>query len=71
MAEIGARKPPRDATMTKKQNIGLVCMLGSVAAGIQLTIFFSPVLRGWFYSVCLGALVIVFASGADLFRGNQ
>jgi len=45
-------------------------MLGSVAAGIQLTIF-SPVLRGWVYSICLGVLVIAFAGGADLFRGNE
>ena len=55
-------------TMTKKQSIGLVIMLG--AAGIQLTLF-SPVLRGWFYSVCLGILIVVFAGGADLFRGNE
>ena len=57
--------------MTKKQNIGLVFMLGSAAAAIQLTIFFSPLLRGWFYSICLGMLVIVFAGGADLFRGKE
>jgi hypothetical protein len=55
--------------MTKKQSIGLVIMLGAAAAGIQLTLF-SPVLRGWFYSVCLGILIVVFAGGADLFRGN-
>jgi len=59
-----------DESMTKKQSIGLVFMLGSAAAGIQLTIF-SPVLRGWFYSVCLGVLIVIFAGGADLFRGNE
>jgi len=57
--------------MTKKENTGLVLMLGSAAAAIQLTIFFSPILRGWFYSTCLGVLIIVFASGADLFKGNE
>lgn len=46
-------------------------MLASAAAGIQLTIFFIPILSGWFYSTCLAALIIVFASGADLFRGNE
>jgi hypothetical protein len=56
--------------MTKKESTGLVLMLGSAAAGIQLTLF-SPILRGWFYSICLGVLIIVFASGADLFRGNE
>jgi hypothetical protein len=56
--------------MTKKQRTGLVFMLGSAAAGIQLTIF-SPVLMGWFYSICLVALIIVFACGADMFRGNE
>ena len=61
----------RGETMTKKENTGLVLMLGSAAAAIQLTIFFSPILRGWFYSICLGVLIIVFASGADLFRGNE
>jgi hypothetical protein len=45
-------------------------MLGSAAAGIQLTLF-TPILRGWFYSICLAALIIVFVSGADLFRGNE
>lgn len=61
----------RGETMTRKESTGLVLMLGSAAAAIQLTIFFSPILRGWFYSICLGALVIAFASGADLFRGNE
>lgn len=56
--------------MTKKQSTGIALMIGSVAAGIQLTLF-SPILRGWFYSICLGALIIVFASGAELFRGNE
>lgn len=56
--------------MTKKQSIGLVFMLGAGAAGIQLTLF-SPVLRGWFYSICLGILIVVFAGGVDMFRGNQ
>jgi len=60
----------RGETMTKKQSTGLVCMLGSAAAGIHLTLF-SPILRGWFYTICLGVLIIVFASGADLFRGNE
>jgi hypothetical protein len=60
----------RDETMTKKQRTGLLCMLGSAAVGIQLTLF-SPVLRGWFYSTCLVALIIVFACGADLYRGNE
>lgn len=59
-----------DGTMTRKQSSGLVLMLGSAAAGIQLTLF-SPMLRGWFYSICLGVLVIAFAGGADLFRGNE
>lgn len=45
-------------------------MLGSAAVGIQLTLF-SPVLKGWFYSMCLVALIIVFACGADLFRGSN
>ncbi len=57
--------------MTKKQNTGLVLMLGSVAAAVQLTVFFTPILSGWFYSLCIGALIIVFASGADLFRKNE
>jgi hypothetical protein len=61
---------PEMKTMTKKQSIGLIFMLGSAAAAIQLTIF-SPVLRGWFYSICLGILIVVFAGGADLFRGNE
>jgi hypothetical protein len=56
--------------MTKKQSIGVALMVGAAAAGIQLTLF-SPVLRGWFYSVCLGALVVVFASGAELLRGSE
>lgn len=56
--------------MTKKQSTGLILMLVSVAVGIQLTLF-SPILRGWFYSICLGVLIITFASGADLFRGNE
>lgn len=56
--------------MTRKQSTGLIFMLGSAAAAIQLTIF-SPVLRGWFYSICLGILIVVFAGGADLFRGNE
>jgi hypothetical protein len=70
LAETETRDTTRDETMTKKENTGLVLMLGSAAAGIQLTIF-SPILRGWFYSICLGALIIVFVSGADLFRGNE
>jgi hypothetical protein len=69
-ADGETRNITRDETMTKKQRTGLVFMLGSVAAGIQLTIF-SPVLRGWVYSICLGVLVIAFAGGADLFRGNE
>jgi hypothetical protein len=60
----------RDETMTKKQRTGLVYMVGSAAVAIQLTIF-SPILRGWFYSICLVLLIIVFASGADMFRGNE
>jgi len=60
----------RDETMTKKQSTGLILMLVSAAVGIQLTLF-SPILRGWFYSICLGVLIITFASGADLFRGNE
>jgi hypothetical protein len=56
--------------MTKKQRTGLVYMVGSAAVAIQLTIF-SPILRGWFYSICLVLLIIVFASGADMFRGNE
>jgi len=64
------RRTTGDEPMTKKQSTGLVFMLGSAAAAIQLTIF-SPVLRGWLYSVCLGVLIVVFASGADLFRGNE
>jgi hypothetical protein len=71
LAEPETKDTTRDETMTKKENTGLVLMLGSAAAAIQLTIFFSPILRGWFYSICLGALIIVFASGADLFRGNE
>ena len=60
----------RDEAMTKKQSTGVALMIGSAAAGIQLTLF-SPILRGWFYSICLGALVVVFASGAELFRGSE
>jgi len=71
LAEAETRTQHRDETMTKKENTGLVLMLGSAAAAIQLTIFFSPILRGWFYSTCLGVLIIVFASGADLFKGNE
>jgi hypothetical protein len=56
--------------MTKRQSTGLIFMLGSAAAGIQLTIF-SPILRGWFYSICLVVLIIVFACGADQFRGSE
>ena len=43
----------------------------SVAAAVQMTVFFSPVLRGWLYSIFLGVLVIVFAAGADMFRGSE
>ena len=70
LAKTETRDTTRDETMTKKESTGLVLMLGSAAAGIQLTLF-SPILRGWFYSICLGVLIIVFASGADLFRGNE
>jgi hypothetical protein len=56
--------------MTKKQSIGIALMVGSAAAGIQLTLF-SPILRGWFYSVCIGALIIAFAGGAELLRGSE
>jgi len=56
--------------MTKKQRTGLIFMIGSVAAGIQLTLF-SPILRGWLYSIFLGILIITFAGGADLFHGNE
>lgn len=45
-------------------------MLGSAAVGIQLTLF-SPVLKGWLFSTCLVALIIVFACGADLYKGNK
>ena len=65
------RNSKRDASMTKKQTVGLVFMLGSAAAAIQLTIFFSMLLRGWAYSICLGMLVIAFAGGADMFRGKE
>jgi hypothetical protein len=58
-------------SMTKKQTIGLILMLASAAAAVQLTVFFSLIMRGWFFSICLGALVIVFACGADMFRGNE
>src|ERR1700751_6126553 len=71
LAEAETKDTTRGETMTKKENTGLVLMLGSAAAAIQLTIFFSPILRGWFYSICLGVLIIVSASGADLFRGNE
>ena len=71
LAEAETKDTTRDETMTKKESTELVLMLGSAAAAIQLTIFFSPILRGWFYSICLGVLIIVFASGADLFRGNE
>jgi len=57
--------------MSKKQTIGLILMLAAAAAAVQLTVFFSLVLRGWLFSIFLGALVIVFASGADMFRGNE
>jgi hypothetical protein len=70
LAETETRDTTRDETMTKKQRTGLAFMLGSAAAAIQLTIF-SPILRGWFYSVCFGVLIVVFASGMDLFRGNE
>jgi hypothetical protein len=60
-----------DASMSKRQSIGLIFMIGSAAAAIQMTLFFSPIMRGWFYSICLGILAIVFASGADMFRGNE
>jgi hypothetical protein len=56
--------------MTKKQSTGIALMIAAVAAGIQLTLF-SPILRGWFYSICLGALIILFASGAELLRGSE
>jgi hypothetical protein len=69
-AETETRDPTRDEAMTKKESTGLALMLGAAAAGIQLTIF-SPILRGWFYSICLGVLIIVFVSGADLFRGSE
>jgi hypothetical protein len=59
------------ASMSKKQTIGLILMLGSAAAGIQMTVFFSLALKGWFYSICLGILILVFAYGADMFRGNE
>lgn len=70
MPEIETKSTAREGTMSKKQSAGLVLMLGSAAAGIQLT-FFGPILRGWFYSICLGILIITFAGGADLFRGNE
>jgi hypothetical protein len=57
--------------MSKRQSVGLIFMIGSAAAAIQMTLFFSPIMRGWFYSICLGVLAIVFASGADMFRGNE
>jgi hypothetical protein len=57
--------------MTKKQTRGLIFMLASAAAAVQMTVFFSPVLRGWLYSIFLGVLVIVFAAGADMFRGSE
>jgi hypothetical protein len=57
--------------MSKKQTIGLILMLAAAAAAVQLTVFFSLILRGWLFSIFLGALVIVFASGADMFRGNE
>jgi len=60
-----------DAAMSKRQSVGLIFMIGSAAAAIQMTLFFSPIMRGWFYSICLGVLAIVFASGADMFRGNE
>jgi F0F1-type ATP synthase assembly protein I len=70
LAKTETRDTTRDEAMTKKQNTGLVLMLASAAVGIQLTLFI-PILRGWFYSICLAALIIVFVSGADLFRGNE
>jgi hypothetical protein len=69
-AGTNKKMQPEMKTMTKKQSTGLIFMLGSAAAAIQLTIF-SPVLRGWFYSICLGILIVVFAGGADLFRGRE
>ena len=61
----------KDVSMSKRQSVGLIFMIGSAAAAIQMTLFFSPIMRGWFYSICLGVLAIVFASGADMFRGNE
>jgi hypothetical protein len=69
-AERETSKTIREKAMTKKQSTGIALMIGSAAVGIQLTLF-SPILRGWFYSVCLGALIIVFASGAELLRGSE
>ena len=70
MSHVETKNTTNDGTMTKKQSSGLVLMLGSAAAGIQLSLF-SPMLRGWFCSICLGVLVIAFAGGVDLFRGDE